>query len=186
MKYFFVFPFATLLMIGCQSSTVYKQAQNGQFGYSDTKLDDKIYRVNFRGNSITSRETVETYMMYRVAQLTLEKGYTHFKILSRDHKILTSFDSNYRSNAFLGPYVTGYYGFNSYRFPYYSYGYPWSYGYGFNIQLDTRRRYESIAYVKVENITSPANVEYQNADLVIKFLMDKITFPKKNSTKKND
>lgn len=175
MLHFFVVCILLLILPSCQSTTVYKEAQNNQFGYSDAKLDERIYRVNFKGNSITSRETVERYLMYRVAQLTLEEGFSHFKILSRDNKTITNLDSDYRSLVFAGPYITGYYGFNNYRYPYYSYGYPWSYG--FNTRFDTRRRYESIAYVKMFNKSSSKDKEIQQADLVIKFLQDKIKFP---------
>ena len=177
MNHFFYLFIFILYITGCQSTTLYKQAEDGRFGYSDTKLDEKIYRVNFKGNSITSRETVETYMMYRVAQLTHEEGYEYFKILSRDHKTVTSLDSSYRSNAFSGPYITGYYGFNNYRYPYYGYGYPWAYG--FNANFDNRRRYESVAYVKMYDQKPENDETLQQADLVIKFLKDKIKFPEK-------
>ncbi|MCW5896606.1 MAG: hypothetical protein KIT50_13505 [Bacteroidetes bacterium] len=65
------------IVIGC--STPY--AKDGFMGgFTETKLDSVTYRVAFRGNGMTSRETVVKYMLYRCAELTTEAGYKYFEI----------------------------------------------------------------------------------------------------------
>lgn len=50
-------------------------------GYADEKVDDNHYRVKFDGNGFASSDRVWTFWMYRCAELTKEKGYTHFTLL---------------------------------------------------------------------------------------------------------
>lgn len=56
-----------------------------QHGYSDTQLDANRVRISFAGNGDTSRETVEAYLLYRAAELTLQRGYDYFVIA--DHNV---------------------------------------------------------------------------------------------------
>ena len=51
-------------------------------GYSETQIDDATWRVSFYGNGFTTRETVQTFWLYRCAELTLEKGYDGFELAS--------------------------------------------------------------------------------------------------------
>lgn len=69
---------------GCATSTPYQQAAQGRYGYAEQALEDDRFRVSFSGNSLTSRETVENYLLYRAAELTLANGYDHFVIVDRD------------------------------------------------------------------------------------------------------
>lgn len=52
-------------------------------GYSEIKLEPNRFRVTFSGNSITSRETVETYLLFRAAEITLAQGFDTFTIAER-------------------------------------------------------------------------------------------------------
>ncbi len=73
----------TMLLFACATATPYQPQIAGQRvsgGYSETRLDENRYRVNFSGNSFTSRETVEGYLLYRAAELTVESGYDWFQI----------------------------------------------------------------------------------------------------------
>jgi hypothetical protein len=57
--------------------------QEGLVGGFDAKnLGQDVYRVRFAGNGYTSRETAQTYWLYRSAELALENGFTGFEILS--------------------------------------------------------------------------------------------------------
>jgi hypothetical protein len=56
-------------------------------GYSETKLDDATYVVTFAGNGYTTAETVQTFWLYRCAELTLAQGYDGFEITSDVHLI---------------------------------------------------------------------------------------------------
>lgn len=80
---------ATVLALsGCATPTLY-QASTGSPsdgyhpGYSDTKLEDNRYRIVFAGNDATSRETVENYLLYHAADLTLQNGYDWFEVVKR-------------------------------------------------------------------------------------------------------
>jgi hypothetical protein len=49
-------------------------------GYVDEKIDDTHYRVKFSGNGHASSDRVWGFWMYRCAELTLQKGYSHFTL----------------------------------------------------------------------------------------------------------
>jgi hypothetical protein len=73
-------------LVGCETATPYQAAAPGTHesgGYSDTKIEADRWRVTFRGNSLTSRNTVETYLLYRAAQLTTDQGYDWFEAVQR-------------------------------------------------------------------------------------------------------
>ncbi len=74
------------LLAACASygPTPYQPAGGSDMGYSDTRIESDRFRVSFRGNSLTDRETVENYLLYRAAELTLQNGYDHFTIADRD------------------------------------------------------------------------------------------------------
>ena len=55
-------------------------------GYSDQQLDADTFRVAFKGNEHTPASTVETYLLYRCAELAVEKGYDYFIIM--DQKVV--------------------------------------------------------------------------------------------------
>lgn len=81
----FTAAFAALtLLAACSTPTPYAPAlQEGGRGYSDTQIESNRFRISFSGNSITGRETVETYLLYRAAELTLAEGYDHFIVVTR-------------------------------------------------------------------------------------------------------
>src|ERR1700679_1252731 len=69
-------------LAACETATPYQPlnpAAASSGGYSDTKLEQDRWRVTFAGNSMTSRETVETYLLYRAAELTVAQGYDWFE-----------------------------------------------------------------------------------------------------------
>ena len=73
-----------LAACGTTGPTPYQPAAGYERGYSETKLEDTRYRISFKGNSLTERETVENYMLFRASELTLQTGYDVFTIVSRD------------------------------------------------------------------------------------------------------
>jgi uncharacterized membrane protein YgcG len=78
-----------LLLAACATSTPYQPAQKG-LGYFDQKLESNRYRVSFTGSPRTSRETVENYVMYRAAELTLQNGYDYFVVADRQTQSVPS------------------------------------------------------------------------------------------------
>lgn len=49
-------------------------------GYADERVDDSHYRVKFQGNGYASQDRVWNFWIYRCAELTKQKGYTHFAL----------------------------------------------------------------------------------------------------------
>ncbi len=103
-----------LALAACVKPTPYQPRQDG-YGYSSTQLEPNRYRVTFYGNTRTSRETVENYLLYRAAELTLEVGGDHFQVVERD----TERDVNTYTSYNVYPGGSLFYGYRSYRGPYY-------------------------------------------------------------------
>lgn len=66
-----------LLLSACASLTPYQQQRDG-YGYTEQVLEPNRVRVVFAGSSATPRETVENYLLYRSAEVTLARGFDYF------------------------------------------------------------------------------------------------------------
>jgi len=115
---------AALSLAACGTATPYQplvpgQAQSG--GFTDQQIEANRWRVTFSGNSLTDRRTVETYLLFRSAELTLSQGYDWFaNVDSRtDRNVRTYVDPAF------GPGYGGYGGWGGYWGP------SWRLGYGF-------------------------------------------------------
>lgn len=143
---------ASLLVTGmivatCATPTPY-QPGDGTGGYTEKLLEQNRYRVSFRGNSLTSRETVETYLLFRAAELTVETGNDYFIMVERD----TDSDTRYRTTySDPWPYYGYYYSSLRYRYPYYLGGYG-RYGDSYTQQVT---RYTAAADVVVYSGAKP-------------------------------
>jgi hypothetical protein len=71
------------LLSGCVRPTPYQPDLSGD-GYSERRIEENRYIVRFEGNTRTSRETVETYLLFRAAELTLDAGYDWFRVVSAE------------------------------------------------------------------------------------------------------
>jgi hypothetical protein len=76
-------------LAGCSDTTPYRPAVRGE-GYSDEQVGPGRFRVTFVGNTVTDRQTVEDYMMYRAAEVTLNAGRERFTVLEKDVDRITS------------------------------------------------------------------------------------------------
>src|SRR5271169_5347131 len=74
-----------LLVAACQTPTPYQAAAtpNGD-GYTTQQIESNRFRVSFKGNSLTNRQTVDTYMLYRAAEVTLQNGDDYFVVVNKD------------------------------------------------------------------------------------------------------
>ena len=73
-------------LTGCETATPYQPLQHGTAvsgGFTDQRLDADHVRVSFQGNTLTSRATVESYLLYRAAELTVEQGFDWFETVDR-------------------------------------------------------------------------------------------------------
>jgi len=92
-----------LLLWACTTPTPYQPLASGNpvaGGYTDQLLDDTHFRVTFSGNDVTSRQQVETYLLYRAAELTAGKGFDWFEIADRH--------TDTKSQTFVDPGPWGY------------------------------------------------------------------------------
>lgn len=75
---------AAFALSACATATPYQPASTDRYGYAEQQIENNRYRITFRGNSLTDRTTVETYLLYRAAELTLASGGDYFIIANRD------------------------------------------------------------------------------------------------------
>lgn len=94
---------AVATLAACATATPYQPAERG-YGYSEQRIEQNRYRVTFTGNSDTPKQTVENYLLYRAAELTLQSGYDYFVLVT---------DSTEANTRYLQSF-SGYYGWGSY------------------------------------------------------------------------
>jgi hypothetical protein len=81
----------TLGLAGCMTPTPYAPRLEGQdTGYTDRALAQNRYRITFTGNTATPRETVESYLLLRAAEVTRAAGSTNFMFDTRNTRANTS------------------------------------------------------------------------------------------------
>jgi len=79
------------LLAACMGPTPYQPRLEGQdTGYTDRALTQNRYRVTFTGNSATPRETVESFLLLRAAEVTRAAGYSSFVFDTRNTRANTS------------------------------------------------------------------------------------------------
>ena len=99
---------ALLALAACVTATPYQPNVAGQAvsgGYSEECFEAKRCRVEFAGNTLTSRDRVEGYLLYRAAELTLENGYDWFVIVDRmtERDARTYVEPDFRYSPWYGP-----------------------------------------------------------------------------------
>jgi len=135
-------PLAAILVLlalaGCALSkpTPYAPVTaNSDYGYRDTKIDDRTWRVSVNGNVETPRELVENQLLYRAAEIAKANGATGYVVLDRDteQKSRVLGAGGYWDPFFAypyGPFWAGYAFGPGYR-PYYGpWGPAWGLGFG--------------------------------------------------------
>lgn len=163
----------TLLVAGCATETRYRPATGQGFnrtGYSDRQIEPNRFIVSFAGNSVTSRDTVERYLFFRAAELTLQQGFDYFVMADRDTQLQSRTYST--PGAFGGGWGggLGYGGFGGYWGPSWRYrtrGFGWRtwdpwYGGGFgpwgnDFDIRTIDRYEATAEIVMRKGPIPSD-----------------------------
>jgi hypothetical protein len=163
---------ALLALAACTTPTPYQPLVSGTSvsgGYSDQTLDDTHFRVSFSGNSVTSREQVEAYLLYRAAELTHVKGYDWFELIDRH--------THNNGDTYISPYW-GYWGpswgFRGRHGWYYGgyWGDPW-----FDAEIEHIDRFEATADVVVGRGPRPQGSRAFDAAQVMANLESKIVRP---------
>ena len=76
-----------LLVAGCATETTYRPATGTGFnrtGFTERQVEANRFLVTFAGNSVTDRDTVERYLLFRAAELTLQNGFDYFVMVDRE------------------------------------------------------------------------------------------------------
>lgn len=158
---------SALLIAGCATtgSTPYQpvSASNPSAGgFSDQQIAADQFRVSFAGNHFTSRETVESYLLYRAAELTLQQGYDWFAIV--DHATEHQVDRDTVPDPMYRPWFASDY---AYWRPYWRYYAPtagWQNWYPYygdpfwttRVQTRTVERFEATAEIRMGHGAMPA------------------------------
>jgi hypothetical protein len=167
-------------LAGCETATPYQPLKPGATesgGYSEVKIEQDRWKVTFQGNSMTSRNTVETYLLYRAAELTVNQGDDWFETVERqtDKHTETYADT-------IGPYGPGWRPY----WRYYGRGYGWRgwdpyWGGPFwadGIDVQTIERYETSAEIIMHKGPKPADDKHAfDARDVLSNLASKIVKP---------
>jgi len=181
-----------LLVAGCATETTYRPATGQGFnrtGFSDRQIEPDRFLVSFAGNSVTERDTVERYLFFRAAELTLQRGYDYFVMADRD----TNLQSRTYSTPGFGSGF-GYGGFGGYWGPSWRYygrgfggynrGFGWSpwYGGGFgafnDFDVRTVDRYEATAEVVMRRGPIPRdNIRAFDARRVVETVGPTVVLP---------
>jgi hypothetical protein len=70
------------LLAGCATGYQKQTYFTVTGGFKEKDLGKNVYRVSFGANGYTTAETTQCFWLYRCAELTLEKGFDGFEILS--------------------------------------------------------------------------------------------------------
>ena len=132
----------SLTLMACATATPYQPLRSGQ-GYSEQRLESNRFKILFAGNASTPRQTVENYLLYRSAEVTLQNGYDYFVMADTSTEAETRYTQTF--NGGFGSYFWG---------PYYGPGF----GLGVNSGSSVpRTEYEAQANILVFKGKKPSN-----------------------------
>lgn len=161
---------AALALSACATSTPYAPASDmSRYGFNETQIESNRWAVSFSGNSLTDLKTVETYLLYRAAELTRNSGYDYFVIVDRK----VDQETDYRGTNM------NQYAFNpafSYQFYHPRYGWRYYYDPFFDdVTLREVTKYEAIAEIVMGKGPKPSgNVHAYDAGDVLMRLSGQI------------
>ena len=148
-------------LAACQTATPYQPLQPGAVGaggYSEVRLEQDRWRVTFQGNGLTSRETVESYLLYRAAELTIAQGFDWFETVERKTDKHT--ETFAQPDPFYGRYGFGWHPY----WRYYGGGFGWRHWDPFwgdpfwadEVDVQTVEKYEASSEIIMHHGAKPA------------------------------
>jgi hypothetical protein len=80
----FIMAAAAALATACASQgPVYESRMDGgRYGYAETMIEPNRIQIRYNGDTLTPRETVETYLLYRAAETTIQRGFDYFVVVA--------------------------------------------------------------------------------------------------------
>lgn len=174
-------------LAACETPTPYQPNIPGQAasgGYSEIRVEPDRWRVSFQGNSMTGRETVEAYLLFRSAELTVQQGYDWFEIVDRH----TNRDAHtyVQPDPFYSPWYGPRFGYWRPTWRYYRHGFGWHtwdpfWGDPFwadSVDVRTVEKYEATAEILMHHGAKPAgDPRAFDAHAVIDSLRPRIQYP---------
>lgn len=146
---------AALALSACATATPYGPASpDSRYGYSQQRIEGDRFRVNFAGNSVTSRDQVEMSLLLRAAEVTVENGGDWFTTVNRatdrDTRLTGGTDPFYydRYSPFWGP---------SWRYSRRGLWSPWRDPFGPDFDVRQIDRYEATSEIVIGRGRKPAN-----------------------------
>ena len=191
---------SALALMACATATPYQAASEpgGFDGFSQQMIENDRARITFGGNSLTKRDTVENYLLYRAAEMAVERGFDTFTLQEREVEA----NKRVRVTPGFGGYDP-YFGYSFYRPRFgWSRGYRYSRFAGFNRYRGFGRRgfydpfydpffddfdvreitkYRATAEVKFGRGPAPDAPNTFDAREVLENLAVAIEFPEENS-----
>ncbi|WP_371396277.1 hypothetical protein [Fretibacter rubidus] len=197
------------ILTACATATPYQPASApGAFdGFSQTMIENDRARVTFGGNSLTDRETVENYLLYRAAEVAVERGFDYFSLVERDTEEKTRVRVS-PGAGFGAGYGRGFHSFGRYD-PFFNYNfyrprYGWSRAHRFSAFYGPRRgfggfgrfgydpffddydvreitKYRATAEIKLGKGLKPSSDTAFNAREVLQNLSSSITYPEQKT-----
>ncbi|RKQ69353.1 hypothetical protein DES40_2153 [Litorimonas taeanensis] len=190
------------ILTACATSTPYQPASKpgGFDGFSQTMIENDRARITFGGNSLTKRETVENSLLYRAAEMAVERGFDYFTLAEREveankrvnvspssrfglydpyfnysfYRPRYGWSQNYRYSRFGGFYRGRGFGYRGFYDPFYDPFFD-----DFNVREITK--YRATAEVLFGKGPKPVNRDNAfNAREVLQNLSDVIEFPEEN------
>jgi hypothetical protein len=155
MKRFATILLAALTLSACATATPYEPAtkDTAGHGYSEQRIEADRWRVGFSGNSETPRQTVESYMLFHAAELTVKNGFDWFQTVDR---------STQKQTDYVGSPSPWYGGYGPYWHPYWrayrrgGWG-PWGPGYGPGYDVSEVTQFEVSAEIVMHHGPKPAD-----------------------------
>lgn len=136
---------ALVLLAACAQPTPYKPRLDTSTGFAEQQLGANRFRVTFAGNQVTGREIVENYLLYRAAELTLQKDGDHFVMADKEIERVTDYYQQY--DPWPGSY--GLYGMRRYG--------GFGYGMGYNTSTYAQSSYRGYADILIFKGPTPKN-----------------------------
>lgn len=81
-----------VVLLGLAGCATGYQSKGMTGGYSETRLQENMYRVNYRGNGHTDMDEAQDYALLRAAELAIEHGYKYIEVAQEDSRFKTSYN----------------------------------------------------------------------------------------------
>ncbi|EKV28101.1 hypothetical protein C882_1102 [Caenispirillum salinarum AK4] len=158
------------LLAACAPTDYEPAGSPGGTGYWTTQVSPDRYLVSFEGNAATSRETVETYLLFRAAQVADQTGHPWFALVEHETERDVTVDVYRTQPGFYG-YGPGLGPLGAYGFPYYG-----TFPYPAAPTVTTRESYEAFAAVRMFDTRPDDRDDAFRTDAVIETLRPRIEF----------